>query len=180
MSILGWVTNHCLMMFDRWKLTLSQMTTYFGKSSLNRPLSLSGMRALYRVSKKLSRCWVLYGPIRGIWVRTPCSEIAAHMVIFPPRWPGKSTVALWPMIFRPRLLHLVRLKPASSTYTKLWEGSLDSNSITRYIPEHTVEFVLVRKSDIKCTYIACSFQNNGNVCSLCLLYYVSLWNVAVK
>ena len=52
--------------------------------------------------------------------------------------------------------------------------SLDSNSIIRYIPEHTVGFILVRKSDIKCTYIASSFHSNGNVCSLCLLYYVSL------
>ena len=39
---------------------------------------------------------VLYGPIMGICIGTLFSEIAAPIVMFPPRWPGTSTVALWP------------------------------------------------------------------------------------
>lgn len=35
---------------------------------------------------------------------TPCSETAAHRAKFRSRWPGTSTVALWPMTFRPYLL----------------------------------------------------------------------------
>ncbi len=58
-------------------------------------------------SKKVSRCCVLYGPRQGIWVRTPFSEMAAHIVIFPPRWPGTSMVALCPM----RFLHVFYLLP---------------------------------------------------------------------
>ncbi len=61
--------------------------------------------------KRWTRRSVLYGPKMGIRVSTPFSEIAAHMVMFPPHWPGTSTVALWPMIFRPCLL---RFMPASS------------------------------------------------------------------
>lgn len=127
---------------------------------------------------------VLYGPIRGIWVSTPFSEIAAHILIFPPRWPGKSTVALWPMTFRPRLLLLVRLKPASSTYMKLWDGSLDSNSIICCIPKQTKLvswitsiFILdnIQLPQIY-TYCICFFSSTaiGNVYRSCLLYYISL------
>ncbi len=69
----------------------------------------------------------------GICISTPFSEIAAPMVIFPPRWHGTSTIALWPMIFQPRLLRFLRLKPASSMQMKLCGGSLASSSIIRYI-----------------------------------------------
>ncbi len=86
-----------------------------------------------RAFKKVTRRSVLYGPIMGICFSTPFSEIAAPMVMFPPRWPGTSTVALWPMIFRPCLLRFVRLKPASSMQMKLCGGSLASSSIIRYI-----------------------------------------------
>ena len=83
-SILLWVANHYLLMFEWWKLTLSQTITYFGKSSSIGPLSCSGMRSLQRVSTKVTRRSVLFGPIMGICVSTPFSEIAAPMVMFPP------------------------------------------------------------------------------------------------
>lgn len=49
------------------------------------------------------------------WHDQPCVlEMAAHIVMFPPRWPGTSIMALWPMTFLPLLLVFARLNPASS------------------------------------------------------------------
>lgn len=67
-SILLWVTNHCLIMvMERWKLTLSR-TTYFGKSSPVWALSCAEMRSLQRRAKKVTRCSLLYeGKAAFIW-----------------------------------------------------------------------------------------------------------------
>lgn len=104
----GWSANQFWTGAARWKLTLSHTTTY-------RFLWWSASFMLWSLSRNV-RIWaVLYGP-RLTWRwRTPCIlEMAAHIVMFPPRWPGTSIMALWPMTFLPLLLVFARLNPASS------------------------------------------------------------------
>lgn len=68
----------------------------------------------------------------GICVLKPFSDIAAHIELLPLHWSGTSTVSRWPTTFRPCLLPLARLKPASSTNTRVWGISLPSNYIILY------------------------------------------------
>ena len=85
----------------QWKLTLSHTMTNVSKWGPTKPLSCRGIRSECRWSKKdhlpprRTRCfWVLYGPRLGMWVTTPFSEMAAHMVMLPPSWPGTSSIYL--------------------------------------------------------------------------------------
>lgn len=73
---------------------------------------------------------VLYGPRLGMWVATPFSEMTAHIVILPPRWPGTSTMARWPCpghVFGP-WPGWSQLHPQ----TRGCEGSFPSNAIILY------------------------------------------------
>ncbi len=111
----GWSANQFWTGAARWKLTLSHTTTYrflWWSASFIRS---GGMRMLWSLSRNV-RIWpVLYGPRLAWRWRTPCIlEMAAHIVMFPPRWPGTSIMALWPMTFLPLLLVFARLNPASS------------------------------------------------------------------
>ena len=106
----------------------------------NLTLSGSGMRSLQRVSKKVTRRSVLYGPNNGNMRQHTILRDSSTYSYVPTRWPGTSTVALQPMIFRPRLLCFVRLNPASSTEMKLCVGSLASSSIARYIQKTQNQF----------------------------------------
>ncbi len=102
------------------------------RTHLDQMLSFSGIKPEWRRSKKIRSFWVLYGPRLGMWVATPFSEMAAHIVMSPPRWLGTSTVARWPIILRPRLRPLARLKPASSTNTGMCWVSFPSSAIILY------------------------------------------------
>lgn len=66
--------NHCLTRSEWWKRTLSHITTYSTWSD-----GLHPSHSQWRVSKKVSKCCVLYGPRRRIWVRVLLSEMAAHI-----------------------------------------------------------------------------------------------------
>ncbi len=72
------------------------------------------------------------GFYRAQCVLTPFSEMAAHIVILVPRWPGVSVVARCPMRLRPRLWPFDRLNPALSTKTRMWVVSCPSNSMILY------------------------------------------------
>ncbi len=50
-------------------------------------------------SKNRRRQSVLYGPITHLFRSAPLMEIAAHMVMEAPLWPGTVTVALLPIMF---------------------------------------------------------------------------------
>ncbi len=127
--IRGCAANHSFTRREWWKATLSQIMTYRLMPGLNSPLSSGGISISFNASRNVMRRSVLYGPIVGMWQRTPSLEMAAHMVILAPLWPGTVTVALCPMMFLPRLLTLQRLKPASSTKINLWCAPSASNSI---------------------------------------------------
>lgn len=75
---------------------------------------------LWRASRNVSICWLLYGPSFAWWCRSPRRLMAAHNVIFPPRCPGTCTIALWPITLRPRRLVLLRSNPASSMKMNSW------------------------------------------------------------
>ena len=121
----GWSVNQLRTKAVLWKLTLSHMMTY---------LVCSGLWTLVSMSCKLSRnviiCAVLYGPRVAWWWTTPFWLIAAHIVMLPPRCPGSLIMARCPIMFLPRLLVLVRLKPASSTKSCSWPMASASSSIT--------------------------------------------------
>ena len=127
--IRGCAANHSFTRREWWKATLSQIMTYRVMPGLNSPLSSGGISNSFNASRNVMRRSVLYGPIVGMWQRTPSLEMAAHMVILAPLWPGTVTVALCPMMFLPRHLTLQRLKPASSTKMNLWCAPSASSSI---------------------------------------------------
>ncbi len=93
----GW-WNQAWTRAARWKLTLSHITTNLGWSGL------FCTTILWRASRNVSICWLLYGPSFAWWCRSPRRLMAAHNVIFPPRCPGTCTIALWPITLRPRRL----------------------------------------------------------------------------
>jgi len=81
-----------------WKLTLSHTTIRFVSSGSSNTLSSQGIRLSYIESRNTSKHAVLLWAPGGISTNgsTHCSPP------FPPRWPGTSTVARWP-IFCPHL-----------------------------------------------------------------------------
>jgi hypothetical protein len=85
----GWPVNQLRTTAARWKLTLSQMITYLGCSG---HWSL-GISLLWRVSRNVIMCAVLYGPRIACWWRSPFLLIAAHIVMLPPRCPRTLMMA---------------------------------------------------------------------------------------
>ena len=83
-----------LMSGRRWKLSMSHTMTNVRKWGPTKPLSCRGIRSECRRSKDTRSVWVLYGPRLGMWVTTPFSEMAAQTVMFPPSWPGTSSIYL--------------------------------------------------------------------------------------
>lgn len=59
---------------------------------------------LWRASRNVSICWLLYGPSFAWWCRSPRRLMAAHNVIFPPRCPGTCTIALGQLHYDPVVL----------------------------------------------------------------------------
>ena len=93
-----------------WKLTLSQMKTYLSCSELLSDL----VEGVCCVLCNVIRWAVLYRPRVAWWWMMLWWVIAAHIVMFPPCWPGNSTTARWQKTFLPLLRLFVRLNPASS------------------------------------------------------------------
>ena len=52
--------------------------------SNNSPLSSGGASLSFSALRNVMRCSVLFGPIVGMWQKTPSLEMAAHMVILSP------------------------------------------------------------------------------------------------
>lgn len=107
----GWSANPFWTGAARWKLT-SHTTTYRVLDGLHHSYALLVWECCGVCPEmgEYGLCCMVQG-----WHDQPCVlEMAAHIVMFPPRWPGTSIMALWPMTFLPLLLVFARLNPASS------------------------------------------------------------------
>lgn len=91
----------------------SHTMTTFGKSGLTKPLSCSGIMSLWSAFRRARRSWVCW-----MCVLTPLSEMAAHIVILPPHWPGVLLLARCPMTLWPCPLHSARLNPSSTKWRR--------------------------------------------------------------
>ncbi len=104
--------NQAVTAREWWNATLSHVITYIDRSPIC-PLSTSGTSLSCKSSKNRRRRSVLYGPITHLFTSAPLMEIAAHMVMLAPLWPGTVTVALLPIMFLPCRHLFAKLKPAS-------------------------------------------------------------------
>lgn len=98
---------YCKPLIDKVRVVqhhILQNNYKIGMTGLNSRLSSGGISFSQSAFRNVMRRSVLYGPIVGIWHRTPSLGMAARTVMLAPLCPETVKVGLYPVGFFPHLL----------------------------------------------------------------------------